>query len=94
AIRAARRFERAGERTLAHVSRVVAVADVGVLTAAIFISLQATTTFWLVLTLGPVLFGLASARHPEAAAPPRPVGFSRASVRRGPTAAPTARFGR
>ena len=62
AIRAARVFHHAGERALARISRGVIVADVGLLTAAVFISLQDTATFWVVLFLGPVLLGLAHGR--------------------------------
>jgi O-antigen ligase len=62
AIRAARVFHHAGERALARISRGVIVADVGLLAAAVFISLQDTATFWVVLFLGPVLLGLAHGR--------------------------------
>ena len=62
AIRAARVFHHAGERALVRVSRGVIVADVGLLAAAVFISLQDTATFWVVLFLGPVLLGLAHGR--------------------------------
>jgi hypothetical protein len=55
-------FHRSGERALARISRGVIVADVGLLTAAIFISLQGTATFWVVVFLGPVLLGLAHGR--------------------------------
>jgi O-antigen ligase len=59
AIRAARSFERAGERALARVSRGVAVAQIGLLTAAVFISLQTSATAWMLIMLGPILLGLA-----------------------------------
>ena len=62
AMRAARTFHHAGERALARISRGVIVADVGLLTAAIFISLQGTGAFWVILMLGPVLLGLAYGR--------------------------------
>jgi len=65
--RAARRFQAAGERDLATLARGVLVADVGVLTAALFISAQATATVWVLLALGPAMLGLACARrHPIA----------------------------
>jgi len=67
AIRAGSGFERAGERTLARVARGVAAANVGLLTAGFFISLQATATFWVVLTLGPILFAFPYARTPRRA---------------------------
>ena len=73
AIRAARRFERLGEAVLANVSRGVAVAYVGLLTAAFFISLQVTATVWVLLALGPILLGLAQTWNATGATPPRPV---------------------
>jgi O-antigen ligase len=66
AVRAARAFEQAGERALARVSGGVAAAAVGLLTAAFFISLQATSTFWVVLMLGPVLLGVSRRTETEA----------------------------
>jgi len=59
ALRAARRFERAGERGLAVLARGVVAADAGLLTAAVFISAQATATVWVLLALGPMLLGVA-----------------------------------
>jgi O-antigen ligase len=61
AVRAARRFERAGRHRLAVLARGVLVADLGLLTAAFFISAQSTATVWLLLALGPALLGLALA---------------------------------
>ena len=61
ALRAARRFERAGERGLAVLARGVVAADAGLLTAAVFISAQATATVWVLLALGPMLLGVAVA---------------------------------
>jgi O-antigen ligase len=66
AIRAARSFEQAGERALARVSGGVAAATVGLLTAAFFISLQGTSTFWVMLMLGPVLLGVSLRTETEA----------------------------
>jgi hypothetical protein len=60
---AARRFERAGERVLAHVSRGVLVAMLGLLTAAVFISAQGVPMFWVLLMLGPILLRIASGRN-------------------------------
>lgn len=65
AIRAGQRFERAGNQALALVSRGVGVANIGLLTAAIFISAQGTATVWVLLALGPVLLGVACARSRE-----------------------------
>jgi hypothetical protein len=59
ALRAARRFERAGERGLAVLASGVVAADIGLLTAAFFISAQATATVWVLLALGPLLLGVA-----------------------------------
>jgi hypothetical protein len=59
ALRAGRRFERAGERGLALLARGVVAAHAGLLTAAFFISAQATATVWVLLALGPVLLGVA-----------------------------------
>jgi O-antigen ligase len=61
AIRAARRFERAGRRALGLLSRGVLVADIGLLTAAFFITAQSTATVWVLLALGPALLGLSYA---------------------------------
>lgn len=81
ALRAARRFERAGRHRLAVLSRGVLVADVGLLTAVFFISALSTATVWVLLALGPVLLSLASAPDrgsPGRAARPsgRGVGYS------------------
>jgi O-antigen ligase len=59
ALSAARRFERAGDRGLAVLARGVVAADAGLLTAAFFISAQATATVWVLLALGPMLLGVA-----------------------------------
>jgi O-antigen ligase len=72
AVRAARSFERAGERALARFSRRVVVAYIGLLTAAVFISLQATVTAWVLLMLGPILFGLAQTWNRAAPQAERP----------------------
>lgn len=66
AIRAGRWFERAGDPAFALLSRGVAAANVGLLTAAVFISLQTTSTVWLLLILGPLLLGVAAVRRGEA----------------------------
>jgi len=66
AIRAGRWFERAGDPAFALLSRGVAAANVGVLTAAVFISLQTNSTVWLLLILGPLLLGVAAVRRGEA----------------------------
>jgi O-antigen ligase len=61
ALRAARRFERLGEHGLAVLARGVVAADAGLLTAAFFISAQATSTVWVLLALGPMLLTVAVA---------------------------------
>jgi O-antigen ligase len=71
AIRAARRFERIGRDRLALVSLGAFIAGVGLLTAAFFISAQSTATVWVLLALGPVLFGLSYTLDPRAAPPVR-----------------------
>jgi O-antigen ligase len=76
AIRAARRFARLGEPVFANVSRAVAVAQVGLLTAAFFISLQATATVWILLALGPILLGITQPRNSIPGAPKRAVRSS------------------
>lgn len=58
ALQAARRFERVGERGLAVLARGVVAADAGLLTAAFFISAQATATVWVLLAVGPMLLGV------------------------------------
>ena len=62
AARAARLFERAGERALAQLSRGVLIATIGLLTAAFFITAQSTATVWVVIALGPALLGVATRR--------------------------------
>src|SRR5215211_8215454 len=63
AVSAARRFERAGERALAYVSRGVLVAMLGFSAAATFISAQGVSMFWVLLVLGPILLQLAPAKE-------------------------------
>jgi O-antigen ligase len=68
---AARRFARRGEHVLARLSRAVLVGNIGLLTAAVFLSIGADRTLWLLLALGPVLLGVASVgRNTSAAHPP------------------------
>ncbi len=61
AVQAAGRFQRAGRYAAAQLARGVLVANLGLLTAATFISAQATATVWVALALGPVLLGVACA---------------------------------
>jgi len=59
---AARRFEAAGAAALAQFSRAVLVADVGLLVAAAFLPLGSRPTLWILLSLGPLLLGVANSR--------------------------------
>ncbi len=70
--RAALRFEAAGEAALARLARAVLVADVGLLTAAVFLSIGSRPTFWVLLSLGPVLLGMASTTADAPLRPHRP----------------------
>jgi O-antigen ligase len=66
AARAARLFERIGEPGLAALGRSLVVADVALLTAIAFLSIGSSATVWVVLALGPVLLGVASAHRASA----------------------------
>jgi O-antigen ligase len=57
---AAQRFAGLGEHVLARLSRALLVGNIGLLTAAVFLSIGADRTVWLLLALGPVLLGVAS----------------------------------
>jgi O-antigen ligase len=57
---AAQRFAGLGEHVLARLSRALLVGNIGLLTAAVFLSIGADRTVWLLLALGPVLLGIAS----------------------------------
>jgi O-antigen ligase len=59
---AARRFEAAGAAALAQFARAVLVADVGLLVAAAFLPFGSRPTLWVLLSLGPLLLGVASSR--------------------------------
>jgi O-antigen ligase len=59
ALEAARRFARAGDRSMDLVSRAVAVATLGVLASDFFVSEQFSKPLWLLLALGPVLLAIA-----------------------------------
>jgi O-antigen ligase len=72
ALRAARLFAQAGERALARFSRGVVVAKIGLLTAAVFISLQTTSTAWVLLMIGPILLGVAHTWNRAAPGAARP----------------------
>jgi O-antigen ligase len=68
ALRAARRFEEAGDRQLATLSRATAVAIIGELAASFFISNGQDFRLWILLALTPVLVGVAGrSRKPELA---------------------------
>ncbi len=67
ALRAARQFERAGCGDLALFSRGVLVANLGLLTAAFFITAQSTATVWVLLGLGPALLSVATSQRPRSA---------------------------
>ena len=67
ALRAGCTFERTGRRRLAVASRSVAVASIGLLAAAVFLSLQANATVWVLLALGPLMLGVACSRRGERA---------------------------
>jgi O-antigen ligase len=60
---AARRFEAAGAAALAQFARAVLVADVGLLVAAAFLPLGSRPTLWVLLSLGPLLLGVARSRE-------------------------------
>jgi len=59
---AARRFEAAGAAALGQFARAVLVADVGLLVAAAFLPFGSRPTLWVLLSLGPLLLGVARAR--------------------------------
>jgi O-antigen ligase len=80
ALRAARWFGRNGDTQMELVARGMIVALVGILTADFFISEQFGKHLWLLLGLGPALYGMARRSYPERAtavepeqAPPPPV---------------------
>jgi O-antigen ligase len=60
ALRAVRRFEALGAPGLAQLARAVIVANLGLLTAAAFLSIGSRPTFWVLLSLGPVLLAVAN----------------------------------
>jgi O-antigen ligase len=62
AYRAARRFERAGRRSLTVLSRGVLVGDVGLVITTFFITAQSTATVWVLIALGPILLGVSYAQ--------------------------------
>jgi O-antigen ligase len=58
AVRAGRRFAAAGAPALARLARAALVADVAFLVAAVFLTAGSSPTLWVVLAVGPLLFGL------------------------------------
>ena len=88
-LRAARIFERRGERSLELIARALFIAGVGVLAADFFISEQYSKQLWLILGLGPGLLGVAGGlERPEEADPAgpgdpgwRPDGLPAAAIR-------------
>ncbi len=62
AFRAARRFARAGRRSLTLLARGVLVGDVGLVITTFFITAQTTATVWVLLALGPILLGVSYAQ--------------------------------
>ena len=67
AARAARRFEAAGETSLAVLARSAVVAMLAFLTASFFISNSTDSRLWIVLALGPALLGAAGGVAPRTA---------------------------
>jgi O-antigen ligase len=63
AVRAAKRFELAGDTQLELTSRVLALAILGVLAADFFLSGQFSKQLWLLLALPPPLLSLARSEH-------------------------------
>jgi O-antigen ligase len=64
---AARRFERRAEDALATLSRGVLVATVGMLAAAVFVSIGSSPVLWLLLALGPALLAYARSDRGDSA---------------------------
>jgi O-antigen ligase len=58
-LHAARRFKALGDRRLAQLSVSLLIGNIGLMTAAIFLSIGADRTVWFLLGLGPVLLGIA-----------------------------------
>ena len=65
ALRAARAFQRAGERALAALAQGTVVAQVGMLSAMFFLSIGTDLRVWLLLALGPALATVAAGRRPD-----------------------------
>jgi O-antigen ligase len=86
-LHAARRFAGLGHHTLAQLSRALLIGNIGLLTAAIFLSIGADRTVWLLLGLGPVLLAIAC-RADRAASWPTPADGGRATGRLSDDAAP------
>ena len=72
ALRAARWFGRNGDTQMELVARGTIVALVGILTADFFISEMYGKQLWLMLGLGPALYGVARRTYPEVAEAARP----------------------
>ena len=73
-LRAARIFERRGERTMELVARALFIAVAGLLAADFFISEQYSKQLWLLLGLGPGLLGVAKSLVPPGQADPSEAG--------------------
>ena len=69
ALRAAVRFKANGDTRMEILSRGLAVALIGVLAAAVFISAEANKFIWLMLAMGPALLAVAESAAPKSAAP-------------------------
>src|SRR5437763_1402054 len=69
-LRAARIFERLGDRTMELMSRALLVALCGVLAADFFISQEFSKQLWLLLGLGPAVLAIAASARRERLSPP------------------------
>jgi hypothetical protein len=72
-VRSARSFSRAGDRDLEILSRAVFVALVGILAADFFTSRAFAKELWLLMSLGPVLLGMAQAETDGRSDQPAPL---------------------
>jgi hypothetical protein len=70
ALRAARLFERRGDRDMELISRAVFVGLVGILAADFFLSGQFSKQLWLLLGMGPALLAIAEGTREKASAEP------------------------
>ena len=79
--RAARRFERNGDSRMEAIARGLLVANVGLLTAAFFISAESNKFVWLMLAMGPALLAVAESSGAATSRPRYAPAPSSAAVR-------------